>query len=226
MPRELRIGVIGTGGRGQLTRYAHQPENGVRLVAGVDINETALMEFKEKYGPDIFIAPDYRKILEKKDVDVVFITSPDFLHEEQAIAALESGKDVYIEKPMAITVEGCDKILEIAYNLKRKVFVGHNMRHNSCVKKMKELIDKGCIGEVTAAWCRHFVAYGGDAYFKDWHAERSKSTSLLLQKGAHDIDVLHWLCKGYTKRVIATGGLTVYDRIKDRHNPSERGDAS
>ena len=100
------------------------------------------------------------------------------------------------------------------------------MRHLSSVLKMKELIDNGAIGEVKTAWCRHFVGYGGDAYFKDWHAERAKSTGLLLQKGAHDIDVLHWLCGSYTERVVALGGLTLYDKITNRRDPSKRGDAS
>ena len=226
MAKELKIGVIGAGGRGRLASHAHQPENGVRLVAGTDIRDAVLLEFKETYGPDTFVTNDYRKMLARKDIDAVFVTSPDFLHEEHAVAALETGKDVYLEKPMAITVEGCDRILATALRLKRKVYVGHNMRHMSFVRKMKELIDRGRIGEVKAGWCRHFVSYGGDAYFKDWHAERSKATSLLLQKGAHDIDVLHWLCKGYTKRVTAVGGLTLYDRIKDRHDPSERGNAA
>jgi predicted dehydrogenase len=91
---------------------------------------------------------------------------------------------------------------------------------------MKELIEAGAIGEVKAGWCRHFVSYGGDAYFKDWHAERSKATGLLLQKGAHDIDVLHWLCGGYSRRVTALGGLSLYGGIADRHGPEEYGDAS
>jgi len=226
MSRELKIGVIGTGGRGRLANHAHKPESGVYLAAGADIQEKALLEFNERYGPDVFITNDYRKMLERKEIDAVFVTSPDFMHEEHAVASLESGKDVYLEKPMAITVEGCDRILKTAFRFKRKVYVGHNMRHMSFVRKMKELIDEGRIGEVKAGWCRHFVAYGGDAYFKDWHAERNKSTSLLLQKGAHDIDVLHWLCKGYTKRVTAVGGLTLYDKIADRHSPSERGNAT
>ena len=100
------------------------------------------------------------------------------------------------------------------------------MRHMDFVLKMKELIERGAIGEVKTGWCRHFVSYGGDAYFKDWHAERAKSTSLLLQKAAHDIDVLHWLCGGFTRRTAAMGNLTVYSRIADRHPPAERGDAS
>ena len=227
MPKaELRIGVIGAGGRGGLAGHAHQPEEGVRLVAGADVDAKALEHFQERYGADAFVTTDYRELLKRADVDAVFVTSPDFLHEEHAVAALEAGKHVYLEKPMAITIEGCDRILQAAFAGKRKLYLGHNMRHMDVILKMKALIDQGAIGEVKAGWCRHFVGYGGDAYFKDWHAERAKSTSLLLQKGAHDIDVLHWLCRGYTRRVVGMGGLTLYDRITDRHGPSERGDAS
>jgi predicted dehydrogenase len=139
------------------------------------------------------------------------------------VAALEAGKAVYLEKPMAITIAGCDRILKTAYKNKVKLYLGHNMRHMFFVLKMKQLIDKGEIGQVKAAWCRHFVGYGGDFYFKDWHADRTKSTGLLLQKAAHDIDVLHWLCGGYTTRVSAMGGLTVYGQIKNREKESRFG---
>ncbi len=221
MTKELRIGVIGAGGRGGLAAYAHKPEAGVRLVAGADPNPRALDAFKAKYGPDTFVTADYREILARGDVGAVFITSPDFCHEEHAVAALEAGKAVYLEKPMAITIAGCDRILHAAYRNKVKLYLGHNMRHFAVVLKMKELIDSGAIGEVKAGWCRHFISYGGDAYFKDWHAERAKSTGLLLQKAAHDIDVLHWLCHGYSRRVSAMGGLTVYGQIADHRKPTE-----
>ncbi|MBN1346950.1 MAG: Gfo/Idh/MocA family oxidoreductase [Phycisphaerae bacterium] len=223
---ELRIGVIGAGGRGSLAAYAHKPEDGVRLVAGCDTSPAALEQFKSKYGPDAFVTDDYTELLDCDDVDAVFVTTPDFCHEEHAVAALEAGKAVYLEKPMAITIEGCDRILRAAYERKVKLYLGHNMRHFAVIEKMKELIDQGAIGEVKTAWCRHFVSYGGDAYFKDWHAERARSTGLLLQKGAHDIDVLHWLCGGYARRVVAMGGLTLYDRIDNRHGLTERGDAA
>ena len=223
---ELRIGVIGAGGRGNLAGHAHNPDGGVRLVAGADIVDEALKNFSEKYGPGVLVTKDYRELLAREDIDAVFVTSPDFLHEEHAVAALEAGKAVYLEKPMTITTAGCDRVLRTAYEKKGKLFLGHNMRHMAIIRKMKELIDAGAIGEVKAGWCRHFVCYGGDAFFKDWHADRGKSTSLLLQKAAHDIDVLHWLCGAYSSRVNAMGGLTLYDRITDRHGPSERGDAS
>ena len=223
---ELRIGVIGAGGRGWLAAYAHQPENGVRVVAGADVLDDVLARFREKYGADTFITKDYRELLGRADVDAVFVTSPDFLHGEHAVAALEAGKAVYLEKPMAITIAGCDRILRTARKHKTKLYVGHNMRHFPVIRKMRELIQSGAIGEPKVGWCRHFISYGGDAYFKDWHADRTKSTGLLLQKGAHDIDILHWLCGGYTDRVTAMGGLTLYDRITDRHSLGERGNAS
>ena len=222
---ELHLGVIGAGGRGGLAGLAYKPEDGVYLTAGADVDPKAREWFQKKY-PNAFVTDDYRELLKRADITAVFVTSPDFLHEEHAVAALEAGKHVYLEKPMAITITGCDRILQTAYENKRKLYLGHNMRHMDFILTMKRIIDEGRIGEVKAGWCRHFVGYGGDAYFKDWHAERSKATSLLLQKGAHDIDVLHWLCKGYTARVVGMGGLTLYDQITDRHDPSARGDAS
>jgi len=223
---EVKIGIIGAGGRGHLAHSAHKPKEGVRLVAAADVMDAPLNAFRDRFGEEAFVTKDYRELLERAEVDAVFVTSPDFLHEEHAVAALEAGKAVYLEKPMAITIEGCDRILETAYRSRQKLYLGHNMRHNQVIRKMKEVVDSGTVGEPKTAWCRHFVAYGGDAYFKDWHADRSKSTGLLLQKAAHDLDVLHWLCSGYTQRVVGMGGLTVYDQITERHAPSERGNAT
>lgn len=224
--KELRIGVLGAGGRGMVANYAHKPDEGSCICAGADVDPNALINFKEKYGSEVFVTNDYRKLLDEADVNTVFVASPDYLHEEHAIAALKKGNAVYLEKPMAITIEGCDRILNAAIENNSRLYLGHNMRHMDFVLKMKELINAGAIGEVKAGWCRHFISYGCDAYFKDWHADRSKTTSLLLQKAAHDIDVLHWLCGSYTKRVTAMGNLSVYNRIIDRHPATERGDAS
>lgn len=221
---DLLIGVIGSGGRGGLARYAHRPGEGSRVVACCDVDRSVFERNMAWYGQDVFTTVDYRELLER-DLDAVFVTTPDYLHEEHAVAALQSRKAVYLEKPMAITVSGCDRILRAAKENSATLYVGHNMRHFAVILKMKELIDSGAIGQVKVAWCRHFVSYGGDAYFKDWHADRTLSTGLLLQKGAHDIDVLHWLCGGYTETVTAMGGLTLYDQVTDRHDPRERGNA-
>ena len=113
-------------------------------------------------------------------------------------------------------------MLETAFRTGTKLYVGHNMRHMPVVRQMREIIDSGAIGEVKAVWCRHFVGNGGDYYFKDWHAERKNTTGLLLQKGAHDIDVIHWLAGGYTERVTAVGGLAVYGDVESRRDRTDR----
>jgi predicted dehydrogenase len=212
---DLKIGVIGSAGRGIIATHAHKPGAGSRVVACCDIDPATLERNKERYGADLWVTQRYDELLQQ-DLDAVFITTPDFLHEEMAIAALRAGKATYLEKPLAISTEACDRVLRAALESKTRLYLGHNMRHMPFVRKMKELIDAGAIGEVKTAWCRHFVGNGGDYYFKDWHAERQYSTGLLLQKGAHDIDVLHWLCGGFTQRVNAFGSLMVYGDVKDR----------
>ena len=215
MKLNLKIGVIGSGGRGSIAAYSHHPDGDSHVVACCDVSSATLERNKEQYGSELYVTHCYHDLLEQ-DLDAVFITTPDFLHEEMAIAALNAGKAVYLEKPLAISTEACDQVLRTAFESKTPLYLGHNMRHMAFVRKMKELIDAGAIGEVKTAWCRHFVGMGGDYYFKDWHAERQYSNGLLLQKGAHDIDVLHWLCGGYAQRVNAFGSLMVYGDVADR----------
>jgi predicted dehydrogenase len=222
--QEVKIGIIGSGGRGNVLRHVHCPGEGVRVVACCDLDEEALAKNREAYGDDLFVTKDYRELL-AHGIDAVSVGSPDFLHEEHACAALERGVATFLEKPMHITIAGCDRILQTARQSGTKLFVGHNMRYMSLFIEMKRLIDSGAIGEVKAIWCRHFVAYGGDAYFRDWHSERRYANSLLLQKGAHDIDMIHWLAGRYTRRVSAFGSLTVYDKCA-RRSPEEKGDTT
>lgn len=222
--KDLRIGVIGSGGRGGLARSAHKPGGGSVVAACCDINEAVFERMRKWYGETVVVTTSPAELL-KRDLDAVFVCTPDFLHEEHAVAALEAGIPVYLEKPMAITIEGCDRILAAAKKKKVKLFVGHNMRYMTIIRKMKALIDRGAIGEVRGAWCRHFVSYGGDAYFRDWHSDREKSTGLLLQKGAHDIDVMHWLTGANSLRVSAFGNLSVYNRCA-RRGATEAGSAA
>lgn len=224
MMSDLKIGVIGAGGRGGVAANAHKPGEGSRITACCDLSDKTLDSVKEKYGNDITTTKDYKELL-AQDLDGVFICSPDFLHEEHAAAALQAGIPIYLEKPMAITIEGCDRLLTLAKEKGVRLFVGHNMRYMSIIRKMKKLIDDGAIGELKTVWCRHFISYGGDAYFRDWHSEAKFSTGLLLQKGAHDIDVIHWLSGAYSTRVSAFGNLSVYDKC-GRRSPEEPGVAT
>ena len=220
---DLQIGVIGSGGRGGLLgQLAHRPGRGSRIVACCDLSDGTLARNRQDYGADLFTTGDYRALL-ARELDAVIIATPDFLHEEQAVAVLARGLALYLEKPMALTIAGCDRILRAAAKTRARLYVGHNMRHMPFVQRMKALVDAGAIGEVKACWVRHFVGHGGDFYFRDWHAERRYTTGLLLQKAAHDLDIIHWLCGGYSRKVNALGALTLYGdlpgRKPDRHGP-------
>ncbi|MFV0338807.1 MAG: Gfo/Idh/MocA family protein [Chthoniobacterales bacterium] len=219
--KKINFAVIGAHRRGKISLLAHQPDKGLHLVAACGKTTDNLKSYIEKCGPDTQLTADYKEIVNNPNIDAVFVCSPDHLHAEHTIPCLEAGKFVYLEKPMAITIEDCDRILEANEKSGGKLYVGHNMRFFPVIQKMRSLIEEGRIGRVEAIWCRHFISYGGDAYYKDWHSERRFATGLLLQKGAHDIDIIHYLAGSYTRLVTGMGKLSVYNEVKDRRAEGE-----
>ncbi|MFC7375529.1 Gfo/Idh/MocA family protein [Brachybacterium sp. GCM10030268] len=219
---DLRIGVVGFGARSPLAEHAHRPGEGSRITVVADPSERGKEMAREQLGEDIALVEDVDQLLAGNDVDAVMILTPDYAHAGVALKTLEAGVATFCEKPMAIGIEDTDAMLAMARDKRARLYIGHNMRHMPVVRQLKEIIDSGRIGRVRAIWCRHFVGAGGDFYFKDWHAERDKAMSLLLQKGAHDIDVIHWLAGGYTRRVSGIGDLAVYGDITDRRDNSDR----
>ncbi|MDF2714051.1 MAG: oxidoreductase [Paenibacillus sp.] len=207
---QIRIGVIGLGWRSGVVRYWHQPEGKSIVVAGADIDPIRLDKFRERINPEAYTTLDYREMIEQPDIDAIVITSPDHCHEEHAVAALRAGKHVYCEKPLHITVDGCDRILEAWQQSGKHFMIGFNMRYMNMYRTMKEIIDAGDIGEVKSVWVRHFVGLGSDYYYHSWHASSNNTTSLLLQKASHDIDIIHWLTGKYTQKVTAFGSLDYF----------------
>ncbi|MFE7168432.1 Gfo/Idh/MocA family protein [Streptomyces sp. NPDC057616] len=217
---DLRLGVLGFGLRGSLARVAHRPGGGARVTVVAD-HDPACRERAAERIEGVRTVDDHRKVIEDPDVDAVLVLTPDHTHADLACAALRAGKAVFVEKPLDITVERCDRILRTARETGTRLYVGHNMRHMPVIRRMREIIERGDIGTVKTVWVRHFVGHGGDFYFKDWHAERRYTTGLLLQKGAHDLDVLHWLAGGWTRQVQAFGDLMVYGDNPHRRAPGE-----
>ncbi|MFH8791358.1 Gfo/Idh/MocA family protein [Streptomyces sp. NPDC017941] len=217
---DLRLGVLGYGLRGSLARTAHRPGAGSRVTALADPDPAARTAAAGDF-PEARISADHREVSEDPDVDALVLLTPDHTHAELACEALHGGKPVFVEKPLAIDIESCDAILRAAYESGTRLYVGHNMRHMPVVRLLRDIVARGEIGAVKTVWVRHFVGYGGDWYFKDWHAERRYTTGLLVQKAAHDIDVLHWLAGGCTRQVQALGDLMVYGDNPHRRAPGE-----
>ena len=206
----VRIGLIGTAHRAGIAQH-WESDPRAAVVAGADIVPEYLDAFREKYAQnDPFTTEDYRVLLARDDVDAIGVTTPDNLHAEHAVAALEAGKHVYLEKPMAILTEDCDRILDAWRRSGKCLMVGMNMRYMDMFLTLKRIMDSGEIGDVKALWVRHFVGFGGWYYFHDYRANRRGSTGLLLQKGSHDIDMIHFLTGRFTRRVTAMGSLDYY----------------
>lgn len=207
----IRIGIIGAGGvRGKEMYDLFLNQDDVEITTIADIDKGKMID---RYGglavtPAMFT--NDADFLASAQIDAVVVATPDDLHERHACLALNAGKHVYLEKPMAITSGGCDHIMAMAKESGCMLYVGHNLRHFTVIKKLKEVINSGVIGEVKAVWCRHYVSYGRQAYYEDWHRYRANVGSLLIHKASHDIDVIHWLAGGHTQRVIAIGSLSVW----------------
>ena len=212
----LRVAVIGVGQRAYIA--THIAESGIDavLTGAVDTTAEGRERAAAQFGPGITVHAHHRELIEAGATDAAIVTTPDFTHAAIAIDLLRAGIAVYLEKPIATTVEDADAVLAVAAETGTPLYVGHNFRHAAVVRLMNDIVRRGEIGEVKAVWVRHFVGNGGDYYFKDWHADRSKVTSLLLQKASHDIDVIHMLGGGYTRRVVGMGDLMVYGDVTDR----------
>lgn len=216
----LRIGVVGVGARADIAKHFELPRLNCRITAAADPHPDAEARLPQRLGrSDIKLTRNVTEMI-AEGIDAALVTSPDDTHAQVTCELLRAGIPVYVEKPLATRMDDAIEILRTAYETGTKLYVGHNMRHMDVVRSMRDLIRRGAIGEVKAIWCRHFVGNGGDYYFKDWHATREHATGLLLQKAAHDLDVMHWLADSHTTQVTAMGGLTLYDRITDRQDRS------
>jgi predicted dehydrogenase len=216
----LRVGVVGVGQRAVIAQHVGATATPASVVAASDPSEIGRKRAVDLFGFGALVVPSHVDLIKQADLDAAIVTSPDWTHAEIAIDLLRAGVAVFLEKPMATTLEDADAILQAAAETGTPLYVGHNFRHAAVVQALAGVVARGEIGEVKAVWCRHFVGNGGDYYFKDWHADRANVNSLLLQKASHDLDVIHMLAGGYTRRVVGMGQLAVYGQVSDRRDRS------
>ncbi|MBS4177855.1 Gfo/Idh/MocA family protein [Lederbergia citrea] len=144
---KLKVGVIGCG---SISRYRHLPEyaanNLVEITAVCDIVELRADEMAEKYGAQAYT--DYEKMLAEADIEIVSVCTPNYLHAPMSIAALNAGKHVLCEKPMATSQEDALAMIEAAKASGKKLMIAHNQRFVPSHAKARELIEKGEVGKI------------------------------------------------------------------------------
>ncbi len=216
MSPSLRVAMIGVGNRAHLGVQIPRAWPGAVVAAAVDPDPFGRARAVELFGPDVAVHPDVAGLVAAGGIDAAIVASPDDTHAALAIELLGAGVPVFVDKPLATTTRDADAVLAAAQRTGTPLYVGHNLRHWDVVRVMRGIVERGEIGEVKAIWVRHFVGNGGDYFFKDWHADRRRSGSLLTQKASHDIDVVHHLAGAWTSRVVGMGDLMVYGGITDR----------
>ena len=214
----IRLGIVGIGGRGHnFGAKSAVARQDMVLVAIADTNEPRARVAREQLGARFDIHSDYRELVARKDIDTVIIMSPDCTHAEIACAALESGKNIFVDKPLATTAADALKIVAAWRRSGKVAYMGFNLRHNPVIHRMKKLLDAGHLGRVFQVINAEWYS-GGRTYMSRWNRLRRYSGGLWIHKGTHDFDVLNWIVGGHPVRVASFAGV---ETLKPEHLPVE-----
>ncbi len=198
---KLKAGVIGTGmGRYHMEAYANHPH--VELVAVCDLNAAEAKDMAARYGAR-HVFTDYRKMYEMP-LDIVSVSTPNYLHAPMAIEALQSGKHVLTEKPMATTVADAMAMVEAAKKAKKRLMVDMSLRFVPNHVAMKRLAESGRLGDLYYARAGMIRRKGVPALDfpvetatmgrGGWFVDRAKAGGgALVDIGVHTFDLTWWL---------------------------------
>jgi predicted dehydrogenase len=199
MKSSLKFALIGCGRIGE--RHAKHIVNYGILVAVCDIIQDKATHFANTYN-----CKAYTKIedllTEQGDIDVVSICTPNGLHASHSIAALNSGKHVLCEKPLALSIIDCGEMIKAAENNNRRLFVIKQNRFNPPVAEVKKLIDKGILGKLYSVQLNCFWNRNPDYYENSWKGSKDLDGGTLFTQFSHFIDLLYWII-GDVKQVHA-----------------------
>ncbi|MBI1792141.1 MAG: Gfo/Idh/MocA family oxidoreductase [Acidobacteria bacterium] len=144
----VRVGLIGCGGRGRYVARQMRETPGVEFVATADVYKTNAEAAREWAGPEARAYPDFRRLLERKDVDAVLIATPDHWHAITMILSCQAGKDVYVEKPLAHNIREGQAMLAAARRYQRVVQTGMQHRSAPHFREVQEIVRSGKLGDV------------------------------------------------------------------------------
>lgn len=154
---KLNIGVIGVANQGNYDLTNVATEN---IVALCDVDDTYLAGARQKF-PAAKTYNDFRRLLDRRDLDAVVIATPDHTHAVATVAALQSGRHVYCEKPLTHTISECRIVMETARKAKRVTQIGTQIHAGNNYRRVVELVKTGAIGEIREVYISLGMGYGG-----------------------------------------------------------------
>lgn len=183
------------------------------LVAILDIDEVRTANFLRHVGATVpsYSSEQFDRMVAQCAPDCVVVAGPDFTHSEFAVAALEAGLDVIVEKPLAHNAEAVRAVLAAEAVSKGRVTVAHNARYEPAARRVKDLVHSGAIGRVVSVDLVEGIdTYHGSSFFRRWNRVRAKSGGLVVTKGCHTLDLAAWILADPPSEVVAYGGRAFY----------------
>lgn len=224
----LRVGIIGTGSRGitcigrqiaeqskefdiTITAFCNRTESRMEI-ARDELNELAVASGNPPLS--IRFHATAQQLINDPEVDLIVITSPTAAHAEATIPALRSGKKVYLDKPIAHTLEDSIAIRNAEVEAGNPMIMGFTRRYETPWLKLREIVSSGKIGDLKMMLIRAVLPYS--FYFQTWHRTRAVSGGALNDKGSHYTDVFNWFVgDAKATQVNAFGGRNVFIEEED-----------
>lgn len=198
-----RVAVIGVGSMGKNHARVYSELPGVELIAVADENAANAAAVGNAYGAKVYT--DYRALLEKEKPEAVSIAVPTALHEVVALAALEAGAHILVEKPIAATLEEGRRIIAAAARHNRCLMVGHIVRFNPAIQLLKIKLKTGELGRVFQIFCRRAGPFPA----------RIRDVGVVVDLAPHDVDVMRFLVEQDPDRVYAETAQRIHTEHED-----------
>ena len=200
---KIRAVILGAGYRGRAyAEYATAHPDQLEIVGVADPTQAEVI-------PAARYWKDWRDCLaDRPEADVVMVTMPDALHHDAAMAALEAGYHLLLEKPISPTEEACREVIDCALRVKKLVIVGHILRYTAYFAHIKALIDSGELGEVVSIAHQESAGFWkvAHSYVRGNWANSKKSSPIILAKCSHDFDLFVWWLNGRKCRKVTSFG--------------------
>lgn len=217
---QIRIAMIGCGdrGKGVLSVINKLPEK-FKTVAYCDVLDFRLAETRKYVPVGTASFTDYRKLLDKSDIDAVFIATPLSEHFRIAKDAVLAGKHVYVEKTMTYNIDQALALRKLVKQYPKQVFqVGYQYRYSPLYFKVKEMIQSGYIGKVSQIDCRwdrngtwrRAVPNQSLERQINWRMYKAYSGGLAAELLSHQIDFINWAFETQPDEIIGTGGIDIF----------------
>ena len=190
---ELRFGLIGIGAIAPRHVTAIQQTPGASLLAVCSRNESKGKAFAQENRADYYA--DYQDLLRRADINAVAVTLPHHLHEQVALEAAAAGKHIMMEKPLAITVEECDRMIAACDKADVALATCFQSRYEPLARKLQGELSVGKLGRPLLA-SLHVEWFRDDAYYQsgEWRGKlRTEGGGVLINQASHGLDMLLWL---------------------------------